>query len=865
MSAMAADGDRPAPGTASGEQSQTVSVGGRMLKISNLDKVLYPATGTTKGDVISYYVEIAPLMLPHLSGRPVTRKRWVHGVGTTADPGPVFFEKNLNPASTPDWVLRRPIEHSDRTNWYPVVNDMATLAWLAQLASLEIHVPQWRFDDGGVRQNPDRLVLDLDPGPGVGLPECAQVAHWAREALGAVGLELFPVTSGSKGIHLYAHLDGTLTSADASGLAKELARSLEKRHPDLVVSEMAKAQRKGRVFIDWSQNNGNKTTISPYSLRGRERPTVAVPRSWDEIDEDLEHLDLAAMLARADEVGDLLGPLAPDAAEPPTAPDRLAKYRSMRDPGRTPEPVPAGPPAARTDADTAPMFVIQEHHARRLHYDFRLEHDGVLVSWAVPKGVPTDTRGNHLAVQTEDHPIEYGSFEGIIPEAEYGGGEVIIFDTGSFELEKWRDGREVIVTLNGTKSGGVGSGCKVALIHTGGRGGQPENHWLMHLMSGRPAEPRPAAPDELRALHERAERDAGLVWHSDRETGDGQDPPERGAGTADPAADGQVQFPAQIAPMLASIGTEGDFGDLDDWAFEMKWDGVRAICYLAGGRARVLSRKGLDVSVSYPEIVDALTGIDVHDAILDGEIVALDEKGRPSFSRLQNRMNLMNPADVDRARRGTPVQLVVFDLLHRNGRSLVRQSYQERRTALEEVVPGGRIQLPPSFDSDLEAARTASDSMGMEGIVAKRLASTYQPGRRSRSWIKLKNFRAQEVVVGGWRPGNGRRADTVGSLLIGVPMSTDAGPVLRYVGRVGSGFSDAELRRTADLFRGLAREDCPLDGVPRLDARDAHWIEPTLVGEVSYGEWTDDQRLRHPVWRGWRPDKTPDEVTVEQA
>jgi bifunctional non-homologous end joining protein LigD len=320
--------------------------------------------------------------------------------------------------------------------------------------------------------------------------------------------------------------------------------------------------------------------------------------------------------------------------------------------------------------------------------------------------------------------------------------------------------------------------------------------------------------------------------------------------------------------MLASTGTESEFHNLEDWAFEMKWDGVRAVCYLAGGHAKILSRRGLDVSVSYPEIVDALRRIDVQDAILDGEIIALDEQGRPSFSRLQNRMNLMSPADVDRARRGTPVQLVIFDLLHRDGRSLLKEPYDSRRAELEKVITGGRIQLPPSFESDLEAAKIASESMGMEGIVAKRRGSAYQPGSRGRSWIKLKNFRTQEVVIGGWRPGNGRRALTVGSLLIGVPMSADDGSedgdlVLRYVGRVGSGFSDAELERITEQFRGLARKDCPLAEVPRLDARDAHWIEPVLVGEVAYGEWTDDHRLRHPVWRGWRTDKTPDEVRFE--
>lgn len=845
---------------AAAEQTQTVKVDGRLLKISNLDKVLYPQTGTTKGEVISYYSQIAPYMVPHLSGRPVTRKRWVHGVGTDAEPGAVFFQKNLPPSGVPDWVLRRSIVHRGGTNEYPVVEDTATLVWLAQLASLEIHVPQWRFDAEGKPLNPDRLVLDLDPGPGVGLPECSRVADWAREMLDAIGLELFPVTSGSKGIHLYAHLDGRYSSADASKIAKELAETLQKQHPDLVVSEMAKAQRTGKVFIDWSQNNGNKTTISPYSLRGRSRPMVAVPRSWDELDEDLEHLDFTEALHRVEEFGDLLKPLAPGGPDRPSAPDRLTKYRSMRDPQKTPEPVPDRPPTPRTDGE--PTFVIQEHHARRLHYDFRLEHDGVLVSWAVPKGVPTQTRTNHLAVQTEDHPIEYGSFEGIIPRAEYGGGEVIIFDTGTYQVEKWRDGREVIAILNGTKPGGVGTGCKIALIHTGGRGGQPENHWLMHLMSGSPAEPVPATPEELKALHQQAEQQESMVWHSNREDGEAARQAQ-GPDRVPEAAEGpEPEFPPEVKPMLATLSEDLSFGDPGDWAFEMKWDGVRAICYLAGRRVKILSRRGLDVTATYPEVADALTRIDVENAVLDGEIVALDNQGRPSFSRLQNRINLSGPADVARARRDTPVQLVVFDIMYLDGRSLVKKSYDERRAQLEKLITdGGRIQMPPSFDGDLEAAEIASTSLGMEGVVAKRRSSTYQPGSRGSSWIKIKNFRTQEVVVGGWRTGNGRRANTVGSLLIGVPVNGDHHR-LRYIGRVGSGFSDAELDRIAELFGSMAREDSPLEDVPRLDGRDAHWIQPDLVGEVSYAEWTGDGRLRFPVWRGWRPDKSPEDVEV---
>ena len=257
---------------------QTVTVDGHRVTLTNLDKVLYPETRTTKADVLAYYAEIARFLIPHLEQRPVTRKRWVDGVGTMEHPGKAFFQKNLE-ASAPEWVPRQRIEHRDHTNEYPLVRDLAALTWLAQVAALELHVPQWRFGSDGVPRNPDRLVLDLDPGDGVGLTECAEVARLARSILQGMGLDPVPVTSGSKGIHLYAALDGTHTSDQVARVAHELARSLEADHPDLVVSEMKMSIRAGKVLVDWRQNNVAKTTIAPYSLRGRVRPTVAVPRT----------------------------------------------------------------------------------------------------------------------------------------------------------------------------------------------------------------------------------------------------------------------------------------------------------------------------------------------------------------------------------------------------------------------------------------------------------------------------------------------------------------------------------------------------------------------------------------------------------
>ena len=284
--------------TTPGNSRERVRVGGRELVVTNLDKVMYPETGTTKADVLAYYAAVAPVLIPAAANRPATRKRWVHGVGTADAPGEMFFQKNLD-HSTPGWVPRASISHKDRTIQYPLVNDPATLAWLAQTAAIEIHVPQWRVDSHGNQMPPDRLVLDLDPGEGAGLAECVEVAKLARAILQDVGLEPVPVTSGSKGIHLYAALDGTQSSEQISGFAHELARSLEADHPELAVSDMKKTLRTGKVLVDWSQNSAAKTTIVPYSLRGRLRPTVAAPRTWRELSSpSLHQLDYQEVLKR---------------------------------------------------------------------------------------------------------------------------------------------------------------------------------------------------------------------------------------------------------------------------------------------------------------------------------------------------------------------------------------------------------------------------------------------------------------------------------------------------------------------------------------------------------------------------------------
>jgi bifunctional non-homologous end joining protein LigD len=845
---------------------QVVRVAGRRLRVSNLDKVLYPSTGTTKGEVIAYYTRIAPFLIPHVTGRPVTRKRWPDGVGTAEHPESSFFAKDLE-AGAPDWVRRTPIPHSGGPKNYPLVGDVATLVYLAQVASLELHVPQWRFTGDGERGNPDRIVLDLDPGPGVGLAGCAAVARWCREILGGIGWDAQPVTSGSKGIHLYAALDGSQTSEQISAFAKELARAVEADHPDLVVSAMSKAARPGKVFIDWSQNNGAKTTIAPYSLRGRARPTVAAPRTWDELDDpDLAHLDFATVLERVEAHGDPLAALGFHAGGRAADDGPLAVYIAKRDAGRTPEPVPSNALGASERSGERPRFVIQEHHATRLHWDLRLERDGVLASWAVPRGVPPTTARNNLAVQTEDHPIEYLDFEGTIPAGEYGAGSMTVWDDGRYDLEKWRDD-EIIFTLAGRPGGPLGA-VRLALIRTDGTG--EKSTWLLHRMK---TDASGAPQQEGSPVVALADVDDEPPPASDEHGGANVAKPET------PAREAQAPSPARpssdipsgerFSPMLATGSAPGlAAGAIRRWSaragadpwVEFKWDGIRALGVWDGESLRLIGRRGTDITARYPELTGESLGLASEPAVLDGELVALDETGRPSFSLLQHRMNLVKAQDISAEARRTPVVYYVFDLIEHDGVDVGALPLHQRRALLERVVADARppLSAPPVFD-DLDAALSTAREFGLEGVMVKDSASTYRRGIRTESWLKVKLTRTQEVVIGAIRPGRGGRSGSIGSLLLGVP-----GPDgLHYAGRVGTGFSDATLARLTQALTPLRTDTNPFVDIPQADASDALWVRPELVAEVEFAEWTRDGSLRHARWRGLRPDKTPADVVRE--
>lgn len=476
-------------------------------------------------------------------------------------------------------------------------------------------------------------------------------------------------------------------------------------------------------------------------------------------------------------------------------PSKLDTYQAKRDPGRTPEPM--GSPGRQQPPAGDPTFVVQEHHARALHWDFRLERDGVLVSWAVPRGVPLNPRRNHLAVAVEDHPLEYGGFEGQIPAGEYGAGTVSIWDSGTYETEKWSD-REVMVVLHGRRVTG-----RYVLFKTGGK------NWMIHRM--------------------------------------------------DPSPEDWDPLPDLVRPMLCRAG------DLPKtargWTTEFKWDGVRAIVYVEGGRVRILSRNDLDITPAYPELRALGRALGSRTAILDGEIVAFDESNRPSFGLLQQRMHVRDPAAARRLAAKVPVSYLVFDLLHLDGQSTIELAYRERRALLQALgLASDHWATPAAYGKRPQAVLDAALASGLEGVVCKRTASPYQPGRRSDDWIKVRGFRTQEVVVGGYTPGKGSRSGGIGALVVGIPDEHG----LRYVGKVGTGFSDTDLKELGTRLAKLERKTSPFAGeLPAAQVGGATWVRPSLVGEVRFSDWTAQGRLRQPAWRGLRPDKAPSDVTVE--
>ncbi|MEK6275288.1 MAG: DNA ligase D [Actinomycetota bacterium] len=467
---------------------------------------------------------------------------------------------------------------------------------------------------------------------------------------------------------------------------------------------------------------------------------------------------------------------------------KLAEYKRKRDPKKTPEPF-GGRKRGRQ-----PIFVVQRHDARRLHYDFRLERNGALASWAVPKGVPLDPGQQHLAVHVEDHPLEYATFAGEIPKGQYGAGTVEIWDRGTYELVEEKPDGGLTVRLHGKRLNGT-----YALVpaHLSG----DEKNWLII----------------------RKKEDAAPT----------------------------ARKPRRYRPMFATLAADVPRGE--GWLFEIKFDGYRIIASVAGGEPDLRSRKDQDYTKRFENVSKELVkALKTPDCVVDGEVCALDDEGRPSFSAMQQ------------GRSETPIVYYLFDLLEVEGEPIVDLPLEKRRKRLEKLLDkrNRTVRFSESFD-DGQALFDAAEKQGLEGVMAKRLGSRYLPGKRSRDWLKIKGHGRQEFVVAGYTRGKGRRVATLGSLVLGMYESGE----LVYVGNVGTGFNDKEIERLLGKLKPLERDTPPFKDVPkmpRVKKGDVIWVEPKLVAEVEFVEWTHDGRLRAPSYKGLREDKDPEEVLKEE-
>jgi bifunctional non-homologous end joining protein LigD len=852
---------RSAPRNAPGE----LRLGQRSIRLSNPDKVLYPRAGFTKRQVVEYYIGVARYLLPHLEHRPITLKRYPDGTE-----GQFFYEKDA-PSFTPNWVKTFPVPRraGGQDINYVVINDLATLGWCATLANIELHpflhrIP--RLDE------PTAVVFDLDPGEGMDVIACAEVALLLWEALAGFGLEAFAKVSGSKGLQLHVPLNTPVTYEDTSRFALATAQTLEHARPRLVVTDMAKAKRPGRVFIDWSQNAAYKTTVAVYSLRAtRDQPYVSMPVRWEELkraiaDRNAQSLyfDPDAALRRLADAGDLYRPVlrlkqrlpgyggAGGHRRTATRQGSLAAYNGKRNFAKTPEPAPAVPRASRQGGRR--RFVVQKHAASHLHYDFRLEMQAVLKSWALPKGVPQEVGERRLAMATEDHPVEYLDFEGTIPQGQYGGGTVMVWDIGTYDIIEgnyWKG--DLQISLSGKKLAGAwhlrrDRDRKWSLVKTDGNGRARRRRLVEDesALTGR--------------TMERIASDNNQQWQSNRSANGG--PPRLPVKVRAPGlepvdlANLPAATPAFMEPMRPLLVTELPEGT--QWSYEPKLDGYRALALKSGSLLQLLSRNNHSLNSRFPLIAEALTRLP-NDTLIDGEIVALDDAGRPAFSLLQH------------AGTGSDVYYYAFDAPIYRGRSLLSRPLDERRRALAAVLVNvddpvrGVVTLDAPVPDLIEAAKT----FGLEGIVAKRLDSRYEAGRSSGVWLKVRVSPGQELVVGGYLPG----ARPFDALLVGYYENS----ALLFVAKVRNGFTPKAKAEIAARFAGLETDRCPFANLPEgKNARRGlaltmeamklcRWLKPRLVVRVAFSEWTLNGHLRHASFVALRDDKDPRDVVRESG
>lgn len=769
------------------KNTQWTQVGKRKLELSNLDKLLFPEDEIVKAEVIAYYLKIAPTILNHIKGRALTMIRFPDGIH-----GESFYQKN-RPEWAPDWVEFATLGTVEKD--YILATEPAVLVWLANLAGLELHQLHSRsphFD------KPDYMVFDLDPPEGYTFTNLLPIAKELKAHIEGYGYTTFVKTTGGKGIHICCPLAAQQNFLEVFEAAQDIARPFVERFPNDTTLHIKKEARKGRVLVDIYRIRTGQSIVSPYSLRGRLGGPVSMPLTWEElsrlsnpreynihtvVDKLLQDGDAwEGMGAYAIELHTHRKTAAKPQALPPSkkrkTPEQLETYKQKRDFEKTPEPAGVVLPGGNNN------FVIHRHHASHLHYDLRLEQEGVLKSWAVPKGLPPRPGIKRMAVQTEDHPMEYLRFDGVIPKGQYGAGHMWVYALGKYQITKEKkDG--FYFRLNSKEMTG---------------------EYRMHRMK------------EREFLLERVD---------------------------EPQLDYVNDF---IEPMLSENRDKPPIGD--EYIYEVKWDGIRAMISWEEGKVKMHTRNRNDVTSKFPELLDGEKAFRATNALFDAEIVSLDGDGKPVFKKVINRLMSSGESNIAKLSKTSPCCCYIFDCLYLDGRSLVNEPLMKRKEFLKDAIRSDTPFRVSEAVEDGESLFEAARAHGLEGIMAKKRDSKYLSGRRSDCWYKIKIRQTREVFIVGYTKGKGDRGITFGALHIAEKQEDQ----LHYRGKVGTGFDDATIRGIVKVMKTVQEVKKPDVRGTILDLKTSVWLEPKIVAEVSYSKLTPDKMFREPVFVNLRVD-----------
>jgi len=775
---------------------QTTQVGKHKIDLTNLEKVLWPDDGFVKAELIQYYLTVAPTILAHIKGRPLSFVRFPDGIY-----GENFFQKN-RPRYSPDWLDHEKMGgggdgEDGRKIDYLLATDEASMVWFANHACIElhhIHARRPHFD------KPDYVVFDLDPPEGYPFPDVVTLAFELKEYLEGHGYHCFAKTTGRKGVHVVVPLEPRYSFDEVFGMAKALAQPFVRARKSNTTMEIRKEKRTDKVLIDVYRNRPSQTIVAPYSLRGSAGAPVSMPLTWDQL--EMLKTPLAYNIRTAPDAlkadGDPWEAMAAFAVRLHT--DRKESAKKKRDVGKsrtykTPEQLEAYEKKRAFDKTPEPgaelldgegnAFVVHRHHASRLHYDLRLEKDGALRSWAIPKGLPPRPGVKRLAVNVEDHPLEYLTFEGEIPKGEYGAGPMWVYAIGKYEITKDKKDGSFYFRLQSKAIT-----AEYRMFNTRGK------DWIIERVD---------TPQ--------------IDWLHDK-----------------------------IEPMLAEPRPDVPGGS--EWIYELKWDGIRAMVSVDEGEVRIRTRSQRDVTEHFPELQLPEEAFRASAALFDGEIVCLDEQGKPIFTDVMGRLHVRGEKGIERAKSRHPTVCYLFDCLYLDGRSLTGDPVERRREWLADAIkPGAAYRLSESVE-DGAALFEAAKTLGLEGIVAKERGAGYLPGRRSSNWLKVKVRQTLECRIIGYTEGKGDRAQVFGALHVAVD---EEGGGLKYLGKVGGGFDDRALTKVFAQVQELDQTKRPIKQKPVDDAQSI-WVDPSLFCEVQYASYTNNGTLREPVFLRMRPD-----------